>query len=157
MLPDMEKPLSKLTPLLVVRDAASALTFYVQALGAKEIARYLHPTKQIVSHADLAVGDASFSVTEEAPDWNSDAPPSLGGSPVVLQLHVADVDAVFEATCRAGATVVFPLQEFAGERMGRVRDPFGHLWLLRQRLEDLSVEEIAKRRERRAGHPLKPT
>jgi PhnB protein len=126
----------KLTPLLVVRDATRAITFYVQGLGAKEIARYLHPTKNTISHADLTVGDATFSVTEESRAWNSDAPPSLGGSPVVLQLRVGDVDAVFGEMSRAGATVVFPLQEFAGERMCRVRDPFGHLWLLSQRLND---------------------
>jgi hypothetical protein len=37
-----------------------------------------------------------FSVTEEARAWNSDAPPSVGGSPVVLQLRVEDVDSSFE-------------------------------------------------------------
>jgi PhnB protein len=137
----------KLTPLLVVRDAASAIAFYIQTLGAKEIARYLHPTKNTISHADLAMGDAVFSVTEEARAWNSDAPLSLGGSPVILQLKVREVDAVFEAMCRAGAVVVFPLQEFAGERMGRVRDSFGHLWILRERIENLSVEEIRRRRD----------
>jgi PhnB protein len=43
--------------------------------------------------------------------------------------------------------VVFPLQEFAGERLGRARDPFGHLWLLGQRLADLSSDEIRNRRD----------
>jgi predicted kinase len=47
----------------------------------------------------------------------------------------------------AGASVVFGTQEFCGERMARVRDPFGHLWILRQRLETLSVEEIQRRRD----------
>ena len=136
----------KLTPLLVVRDAASAIAFYVQALRAKEMSRYLHPTKNTISHADLVLGGANLSVTEEARAWNSDAPPSLGGSPVVLQLRVDDVEAVFERMCRAGATVIFPLQEFAGDRLGRVRDPFGHLWILSERLEDLTDEEIAERR-----------
>ena len=136
----------KLTPLLVVRDAAAAIAFYVQALGAKELSRYLHPAKNTISHADLVLGGATFSVTEEARAWNSDAPPSLGGSPVVLQLRVDDVEAVFEAMCRAGASVIFPLQEFAGDRLGRLRDPFGHLWILAQRLEDLPPEEMVKRR-----------
>ena len=136
----------KLTPLLVVRDAASAIAFYVQALGAKESSRYLHPTKNTISHADLVLGEATFSVTEEARAWNSDAPPSLGGSPVVLQLRVGDVGRVYETMCRAGATVVFPLQEFAGHRMGRVRDPFGHLWILSEAIEDLSVDETVRRR-----------
>lgn len=124
-----------LVPLLVVRDAGRAVDFYVAGLGAKQLRLYLHPTTKTISHVDLAIGEegagAAFSVTEEARQWNSDAPPSLGGSPVVLQLYVREVDAVFERMGRAGATVVFPLQEFAGERMGRVRDPFGHLWLLR--------------------------
>jgi hypothetical protein len=34
--------------------------------------------------------------------------------------------------------------------MGRVRDPFGHLWLLRQRVEQLSAEEVQRRRNDRA-------
>jgi|HubBroStandDraft_6_1064221.scaffolds.fasta_scaffold891620_1 PhnB protein len=137
----------RLIPLLVVRDAARAITFYVQGLGAKEVARYLHPTKNTISHADLAVSDAGFSVAEEAREWNSDAPPSLGGSPVVLQLHVDDADTAFERMCRAGAAVMYPLQEFAGERMGRLRDPFGHLWILKQQIEDLSADEVQKRRD----------
>jgi PhnB protein len=128
----MENP-PELVPLLVVRDAARAIDFYVDALGAKEVLRYTHPSKGTISHADLSIGDgARFALTEEARQWNSDAPPTLGGSPVVLQLHVPDVDALFGRMCQLGAAVVFPLQEFAGERMGRVRDPFGHLWLLRQ-------------------------
>jgi PhnB protein len=136
-----------LTPLLVVRDAAGAIAFYVEALGAREIVRYVNKVTGTISHADLGVGDATFSVTEEARKWNSDAPPSLGGSPVVLQLRVDDVDAFFQRMCRAGAAVVFPLVEFCGERMGRVRDPFGHLWLITQRIEELSPEENQRRRD----------
>jgi PhnB protein len=145
----------KLVPLLVVRNAARAIAFYVDALGATEMVSYMNKARGTVSHADLSVGDAMFSVTEEARAWNSDAPPSLGGSPVVLQLHVEDVDAAFERVCRAGAAIVFPLMEFCGERMGRVRDPFGHLWILSQRIEELSPEEIQLRRDARAppGRP----
>jgi PhnB protein len=129
-----------LTPLLVVRGAARAIDFYVQALGATETARIVHPAQGTISHADLSVGGAAFSVTEQTPGWNSDSPELLGGSPVVLQLqlHGGDVDALFERALRAGAAVVFPMQEFRGRRMGRVRDPFGHLWILsgpRARLE----------------------
>jgi len=140
-------PLPTLTPLLVVRDAACAIDFYVRALGATETGRYLDERTGTISHADLVVGEVAFALTEEAPAWNSHAPPSLGGSPVVLQLKADDVEANFERMCTAGAAVVFPLQDFCGERMGRVRDPFGHLWLLRsQRIEELPVEEIQRRR-----------
>ncbi len=146
-----------LAPLLIVRDAARAIDFYVDALDAREIARYLDKGRSTVSHADLAIDGVVFSVTEEARAWNSNAPASLGGSPVVLQLRVADVDLAFERMCQAGAVVVFPLVEFCGERMGRVRDPFGHLWIISQRIEELTPEEIQRRRDvwqpPKAGRP----
>jgi PhnB protein len=139
-------PLS-LVPLLVVRDAASAIDFYIRALRAREVVRFVNRRNGSVSHADLAIGEAVFSVTEEARALSSDAPPSLGGSPVVLQLKVDNVDAAFETMCTAGATIVFPVVEFCGERMGRLRDPFGHLWLLIQRVEELSPDEVQRRRD----------
>jgi PhnB protein len=139
--------LPRLTSLLVVQDAPRAIEFYVQALGARELVRYVNKHNATISHADLALGDATFSITEEARAWNSDAPPSLGGSPVVLQLHVEDVAALFDRMCRSGSTPVFPLVEFCGERMGRVRDPFGHIWILSQRIETLTTDEIQRRRD----------
>src|SRR5262245_12299309 len=96
----------RLTPLLVVRDAAEAIDFYARAFGATELVRYEHPFRGDISHADLAIGcsrgdpsnaihGARFSITEEARARCSDAPPSLGGSPVVLQLLVDDAEAAF--------------------------------------------------------------
>jgi PhnB protein len=137
----------ELIPLLVVRDAARAVDFYTRALGARELVRYTNNLQGTISHADLALGGSVFSITEEARGWNSDAPPSLGGSPVVLQLKTDDVEAAFARLCAAGASVVFPLQDFCGERMARLRDPFGHLWILTQQIEELSVEEIQQRRD----------
>jgi predicted enzyme related to lactoylglutathione lyase len=89
------------------RDAARAVDFYVAALSATETARYMGRRKDAIAHVDLVVGGEPFSITEEARAWNSDAPVSLGGSPVVLQLQVQDVEALFERMCRAGAEVVF--------------------------------------------------
>ena len=141
------RPVPRLVPLLVVRAAADAIDFYVRAFGATEVVRYDNKVDATISHADLAIDDALFSITEEARAWNSDAPPSLGGSPVVLQLVVADAGASLERACAAGASVVFAPQDFCGERMARLRDPFGHLWILRQRVEDLTPEENQRRRD----------
>lgn len=138
---------TKLVPLLVTRGAADAIDFYVRALGAEILSRYEHGPERRISHADLRIGEARFAVTEETRAWNSDAPPSLGGSPVVMQLFVDDAESACSSMRDAGAVVVFPIREFVGERMGRLRDPFGHVWLLRQRLEDLSIEETQKRRD----------
>jgi PhnB protein len=143
----MSNALPAMAPLLVVRDAARAIDFYGRALGAREVVRYTKRNRDAVAHADLALGEVIFSVTEEARAYNSDAPPSLGGSPVVLQLRVADVVVAFDRMCAAGATVAFPIVEFCGERMARLRDPFGHLWLITQRVEELSPDEVQRQRD----------
>jgi PhnB protein len=136
-----------LVPHLVVKGAARAIAFYVDALGARELGRATdHKLGDLIVHAELAIGDARFTVAEEARDWKNDAPTSLGGSPVVLTLTVGDARAVGARMEKAGATVIYPIaDQFYGKRQGRLRDPFGHLWIISQDLEALSYEEVQRR------------
>jgi PhnB protein len=56
------------------------------------------------------------------------------------------VDAAWERAVAAGAEVVFPLaDQFYGDRAGRLRDPSGQQWMMSQRTEDLSLEELNRR------------
>jgi len=121
-----------LSPRLVVSDAAKAIDFYVAALGARERQRHAGPDGRIV-HAELALGPATLAV-KDAGDGD-EAPPALGGTPVILTLQVDDVDEVAAAMTAAGAAVVYPVsdQEY-GARDGRFRDPSGHLWIITQAL-----------------------
>jgi PhnB protein len=120
-----------LTPRLVVKDAAAAIDFYRTALAAEELDRYVDHDGTIL-HAGLRIGDAQFSLTEESLPHNV-SPVTLGGSPLILTLVVPDADAVGAALSEAGAEVVFPIaDQFYGHREGRLRDPFGHLWIVSQ-------------------------
>lgn len=134
-----------LTARLVVRGADEALAFYGRALGAEVVERYADGDGRVV-HAAFSIGGVVIALTEERREWNNDAPPSLGGSPVILNLVVDDVDALGERFVAAGAKEVFPIaDQFYGHREGRFRDPFGHLWILTTIVEKLSQEEIAAR------------
>jgi PhnB protein len=56
------------------------------------------------------------------------------------------VDAAWERAVAAGAEVLYPLaDQFYGERGGRLRDPFGQQWMLSQRIEAVSSEEMERR------------
>ena len=49
---------------------------------------------------------------------------------------------------KAGAKVVQPAEDqFWGDRMGTVVDPFGHKWMLGTHKEDVSDEEMKRRGE----------
>lgn len=129
---------------LVVDDADAALRFYVAALDGRELVRYAEPSGTIV-HAEVAVGESVFSVTQVDGDVNR-SPSELGGSPVLCHLRVPDADSRAAQMVANGATVLIPVgDQYYGSRDGRLRDPFGHLWLLSQPLGDLSPEEIQRR------------
>lgn len=58
---------------------------------------------------------------------------------IIPRLVVAD--AVWAAMVAGGAEEVYPLaDQFYGRREGRLRDPFGHLWIVGQ-LRDAEPEE----------------
>ena len=60
-----------------------------------------------------------------------------------LHLYVKDCDKAFERAKKAGAEVVRPLEDaFWGDRIGRLRDPFGHEWSVATHKKDLSPEQI---------------
>jgi PhnB protein len=138
-----ESSVLRMYPRLVVSDAARAIDFYVAAFGAKEVARYTDPNEKIV-HAEVQIGGVTLAVKDEGD--GDPAPTTLGGSPVIIALDVADADAVGEAMVKAGATVVYPIQDWPyGSRGGRLADPFGHLWMISQEIEELSPEQIQQR------------
>jgi len=136
---------STVTPYFIVHDAAGAIEFYKQAFGAKELVRLADPSGKVV-HAEIRIGNSSLMLADEFPDMGYRSPQSLGGSPVSVLLYVEDVDVQFKKAIAAGAKETMPVQDqFDGDRRGTLTDPFGHVWLLATKKEDVSLEEMKKR------------
>lgn len=134
-----------LSPHLVVKGAARAIDFYVRAFGARELFRLTEPGGK-VGHAELDVGGARFALADEYPDFGALSPQSIGGSPVAIHLYVADVDAVAARATEFGALLLRPVRdEFYGDRVAMIADPFGHKWQVASRREDVSPTEMQRR------------
>jgi PhnB protein len=137
-----------LSPRLVVRRADDALEFYHRVFDARLEERHADDDGHVV-HAAFSIGAQTIALTEERREWNNVSPESLGGSPVILNLVVDDVDSVAKRLKEAGAEVVFPVaDQFYGHREGRFRDPFGHVWIVTTVIEKLTPEEINARMPR---------
>ena len=118
-----------IVPNLSVGDGKAAVAFYIAAFGARETFRIADPDGAIF--AVIAIGDARFFVADESPPLGNLSPATLGGTSVRINLLVADPDATHARAIDAGATEISPVRdEDAGPRMGVVRDPFGHVWLI---------------------------
>lgn len=115
-----------IAPWLSVRGGARAVRFYEAAFGAEQVYRIEDPDGNVV--ARLSVLGAEFWLSDESPEHGNPAPDSSIGNTVRMILTVSDPDAVFRRAVEAGATVVDPVSEGHGWRVGRVADPFGHHW-----------------------------
>jgi PhnB protein len=134
--------LESLYPRLVVDGADAALAFYTAAFGGRVTERFTDPDGGVV-HAMVERGPVRFAV-KDADGY--DPAPTAGGVPVILALYVADPDAVAARMVECGATVLFPVGDQPyGDRGGRLADPFGHLWMVARRTEDLSPEQVQQR------------
>jgi len=133
------------TPYLIIKDAARAIEFYKKAFGATELMRMAQPDGRI-GHAEIRIGDSPIMLADEFQEMGHRSPQSLGGSPVSILLYVEDVDALFNQAVSAGAKVQKPVQDqFYGDRIGGVTDPFGHVWYIATHKEEVSPEEMRKR------------
>jgi PhnB protein len=138
-------PKPVLSPCLIVRGGADAISFYTRAFGARELFRLCEPSGK-VGHAELTIGDCPFMLADEYPDFGALAPTTIGGSPVSIHLYVEDVDQTFAHAVSVGATALRAVQdEFYGDRTGMLLDPFGHKWHLATRKEEVTPAEMQRR------------
>ncbi|MBI4918225.1 MAG: VOC family protein [Acidobacteria bacterium] len=135
------------TPNLTIRGCASAIDFYKRALGAEELNRFQLPGTRDVWHAQLHIGDSNVFVNEELPGSRARAPSPDRPSSVSLWLYVGDCDASYRRALGAGAkSSMEPADQFWGDRIASVIDPFGYLWTFATHVKDMTEEEM-----RRAG------
>jgi len=132
------------TPQLRVKNAAAAIEFYARAFGAREVMRFEAGGR--IPHAEMMIGSSLLVVADEAAEYGYLSAESLGGSPVTMLISVDDADTAAARALSAGARLVAPVEDqFYGDRSGRVADPFGYIWTITARKEDVSLEEMYRR------------
>jgi PhnB protein len=132
-------------PYLRVSSTAEAIDFYGRAFGAVEKFRLTEPSGR-VGHAEVVIGETVVMLSDEFPEYGIRGPLSLGGTTFGMHLHVDNADEAHALAIGAGATeVMAPSDQFYGERSSKVRDPFGHEWLLGHEIEKVTPEEMQRR------------
>lgn len=136
-----------LTPFLVCRPAAAAITFYENVFGATQVSRMDGPDG-LVMHAELDFGSGRLQLGDPVQEYGLVAPTGHQQDQVSSStcIYVADVDSVFAAAVDAGATVrEQPATFVTGDRFASIYDPFGHRWAIMTRVEEVSPQEAERR------------
>ncbi|XP_058196655.1 uncharacterized protein At5g48480 [Rhododendron vialii] len=131
---------SAVKPQLFVEDgkANDAVQFYKAAFGAEEVSRSVHPKRKadqelpLVLSAELHLGSYSFLVSDLAHD--SSTPVKTSGTGFVICLETDDVEAAVSKAVSAGAVSEGEVAEgdgaCCGGRVGKVKDPYGFVWMI---------------------------
>lgn len=128
---------STVTPWIIVKGAAQLIDYLKAAFEAEELARVPNEDGTI-GHAEVQIGDSVVMMFDSRPEWPA--------TPSFLRLYVEDADAVFKQAVAAGGSVVTEVMDlFWGDRVGRVRDPYGNIWWIQARVENVDPEEMQKR------------
>jgi PhnB protein len=123
-----------ITPFLVVKGGVNAVEFYEKAFGAVALERYDAPGEKLT--ARMAIEGADFWIGDEEPEFNNLSPTTIGGSAVRMVITTSDVDAMFARALSVGATQICPVTTEPSWKIGKLKDPFGHIWEIGHPLED---------------------
>jgi|HubBroStandDraft_5_1064220.scaffolds.fasta_scaffold234523_2 PhnB protein len=129
-------------PYLHIRGAVQAIEFYRKAFGATEIMRMPQPDGRL-GHAEIRLGDSVVMLADEYPERGIHGPEHYGGAPMTLMFYTEDCDGIYQKALAAGAkSVREPTDQFYGDRMAGIEDPFGFQWYIATHIKDLSPEEM---------------
>ncbi|MFI7355997.1 VOC family protein [Streptomyces avidinii] len=128
---------TSVAPWVVTDDTGALLDFITAAFDGEEIAR-VSVEDGSIGHGEIRVGDTVVLAFDRRPGWPA--------TPSMLRVYVPDADAAMAAAVAHGARVVTEADDSAwGDRGGRVRDPFGNIWWVVSRVEEVAPDEAWRR------------
>lgn len=132
---------TSVTPWIISSSSGELIKFLKSAFEAEEIpnSRILN-SEGLVIHVVVKIGNAMIMLFDSRKGW----PPS----PSFLNLYVKDIEQTYQKSLDLGARSMTDVTRlWFGEKVCRILDPFGNLWWINQRIEELDFTdpEIGKR------------
>lgn len=128
---------TNVAPWVVTDDTGAFLDFVTAAFDGVELGR-VQTEDGGIGHGEIRIGDTVVLAFDRDSDW-----PVM---PSLLRVIVPDTDEAMRRAVDAGARVVTDAADTAfGQRLGRVRDPFGNVWWVMTQVETVDENEMWRR------------
>lgn len=130
------------TPWIISPSTADLITFLTAAFDAWEIPNSrITNAEGIIIHSVVKIGDALVMLFDAREGWNP--------TPAFLNLYVSDIQRTYDRALTQGAQSVTTVTTlWFGEKVCRILDPFGNLWWINERVEEVdstNTEELGRR------------
>ncbi len=135
------------THLVFNGNCRQAIEFYKKVFGASLEGEIMDgPDGKTVMHALMRFGNTPMMMADAMPgSWQKGPTDHVTAS---LFMYVDDCDALYNKALSQGCTVEYPMMDtFWGDRLGNIRDPFGHAWGIATHKWEMTPEEMAKGQE----------
>ncbi|HKQ63000.1 MAG TPA: VOC family protein [Candidatus Polarisedimenticolaceae bacterium] len=128
-------------------NCRQAVDFYQRAFGAEPAGPVASgPDGKSVMHAMLKLGNSHIMLADAWPGQWEQAPQT--GSTAGLFVYVEDCDKLFARAVQAGCETILPMADmFWGDRMGKLKDPYGHCWGIATHKWEMTPEEVKRGQE----------
>jgi uncharacterized glyoxalase superfamily protein PhnB len=128
-----------ITPYFSVRDAHGLVDFLTRAFDA--VAEIHTMPDGSILNARVQVGTSMVLIGQVPKDHPADKL-----MPAMLYMYVEDADAVYrKAIAAGGESIIEPVDQFYGDRVGAVRDLSANQWWIASHQEEMSSEEMTRR------------
>lgn len=139
---------TSVTPWIISPSSGDLIAFLEEAFDAEEVPNSRITNESgIIIHVVVKIGNALVMLFDSREGW---AP-----TPSFLNLYVEDVEKIYQRSIELGAKSVTDITElWFGEKVCRILDPFGNLWWINERVEEIDFtkpDEIAKRANSQEG------
>jgi PhnB protein len=130
------------TPWIISPSSEKLIEFMTEAFGAEEVPNSKIKNEDgVVIHVVVKIGDALIMLFDSREGWNP--------TPSFLNLYVEDIEESYEKALDLGATSVTDITPlWFGEKVCRILDPFGNLWWINQRVEEVDPTDPKEAKKR---------
>ena len=122
----MSSTKTTIKPFLTVSDGIKAVEFYKAAFSAIEVQRFEMQNQKISSVIEIE--NAQFYLSDEEPENDNLSTGLKSNNAIRIILETKNADALFEKAIQFGATAICPIKTEEDWRIGKLKDPFGHIW-----------------------------
>ena len=126
---------TSVTPWIISKSSADLVVFLENALDAEEIPNSRITNEDgIIIHVVVKIGNALVMLFDSRDGW--------ANSPSFLNLYVEDIEKTYQKSIEFGAKSVTEITTlWFGEKVCRILDPFGNLWWLNERIEEIDFTD----------------
>jgi PhnB protein len=126
---------------LVIDDAIRAIEFYKNAFDAQVTHMTNYGGK--VAHAEIVIGGTEFMISDEMYGPGVKSAKTIGDTPVTFYAYFKNADEIMDRAVKLGSKIVYPVKDqFYGDRVGEIIDPFGFKWAIATHIKEVPVEAM---------------